>query len=116
MAIAPILPIGPAQVGATPHVGPTAAMAQQRAVRDGVQALGGANNYAAQSSVQSRQDIEARKQGSQLIARKITTATLAALEPVGSAHDEDEADAERESEAFGHTGPYGTRLPPRKKK
>jgi acetyl-CoA carboxylase carboxyltransferase component len=93
-----VKPIGPMAPNA-----PVAPASQEslRMVRQGAEALGGANNYAAQSTVQGRQDTEARKQVEHLIDRKITTATLAALAPVGSAHDEDEADAEREQDAFG---------------
>lgn len=108
MAIHPVRPLGPV----APESALTTAVAQQRAVQAGVQALGGANNYAAQSAVQSRQDVEARKQRSQLIGRKISTATLAALAPTATAHDEDEADAERESDAFGGKGAHGGRVPP----
>lgn len=86
-----------------PSAAPAALTTQDslRIVRAGVEALGGANNYAAQNTVQTRQVTQARKQESQQIDPKIVVATLAALAPVGSAHDEDEADAEREQDVFG---------------
>jgi hypothetical protein len=103
MNVKPIGPPGfPAVSGAT---APTQ-QELQRTVKAGVEALGGANNYAAQNAVQKRQDGEARKQSSHLIDRRIVTATIAALAPVGGAHDEDEADAEREQGMFGSELPY----------
>jgi hypothetical protein len=108
-----IKPIGPPALPST--LAGTAPTAQelQRTVKAGVEALGGASNYAAQTAVQKRQDTEGRKQASHLIDRRIVTATIAALAPVGTAHDEDEADAEREQGAFGSKLPYrrGRRVP-----
>lgn len=109
-----IAPIGPQLPPATARIAST--VEQQRAVRAQVEVLGGANNTAAQSSVQKQQDVENRKKTGQLIDRRIVTATLAALEPVGTAHDEDEADAEREQDIFGSDWPFGQARPKAKKR
>jgi hypothetical protein len=77
-----------------------------RAVKTGSEALGGANNYAAQSTVQTRQNTEIVQKTDKMLSRKITTATLAALTPAADTHDEDEADREREQECFGSDYPY----------
>lgn len=109
-----IAPIGPAALPpATVRAASTAQ--QQRAVQAQVDVLGGANNASAQSSVQKQQDAETRKKTDHLIDRRIVTATLAALEPVGSAHDEDEEDAEREQDIFGSDWPFGQVRPKNKK-
>ena len=102
-----VKPIGPPGLPPTPATNAPTVQEQQRAVKAGVEALGGASNYAAQNAVQKRQNVEARKQASHLIDRRIVTATIAALAPVGTANDEDQADAEREQGAFGSELPYG---------
>lgn len=106
-----IAPVGPLKIPMATQATQQTLVSQERAVKAQVDTLGGAANYAAQSAVQKRQDVENRKKTGRLIDRKITTATLAALEPVGSAHDEDEADAERSQAAFGSELPFGSTPP-----
>jgi hypothetical protein len=113
--IGPIDPTEAARAATSPKMPTNQAL--QRTVQAGVQALGGAANYGAQQTVQSQKSAETRAAQSHLIDKRITTATLAALAPVGSAHDEDEADAEREEHAFGrwsHPKKKVSRRPPQR--
>ena len=115
ITVGPIDPTETARAAATPKVQTNASL--QRTVQAGVQALGGAANYGAQQTVQTQKNVETRAPQNHLIDKRITTATLAALAPVGSAHAEDEADAEREQHAFGrwsHPKKKVNRQPPKR--